>query len=104
MPTIQDLLNTIAADGAAVAADQAKLTADQTAQTVDDSAFLAALQAANVTSFGVTSADGSSIAVYTLVPGAVPPYTVATIPSAGSITFPSPAPTPAPAPAAPAGS
>jgi hypothetical protein len=86
--TIQDLLNTIAADTTAVAADQAKLTADQATQTVDDTAFVSALSAAGITSFAVPSADGSSVAIYTIVASSIPPYTVAVIPTAGSITLP----------------
>jgi hypothetical protein len=92
MATIQDLLNSIAADGTAVAADQAKLTADQAAQTTDDAAFATALTAAGITSFAVPSSDGNSVAVYTMAPNSTPPFTEAVIPTAQSITLPAPTP------------
>jgi hypothetical protein len=89
--TVQDLLDSIDADKATLAADQAKLTADQAAQTVDDTTFLTALSSAGVTAFSVPSADGLSVATYTLVPGATPPYTEVVTPTAASITIPAPA-------------
>jgi hypothetical protein len=91
MATIQDQLDSIAADGVAVAADQAALTTAQAQQTVDDTSFVTALTTAGITEFGVPSADGSSVAVYTLsAPGTSPPYTEVVIPTAASITLPTP--------------
>jgi hypothetical protein len=88
MPTIQDLLNSIAGDSAAVSADQAKLSADQAAQTTDDAAFASALAGAGVGAFAVPSADGNSVAVYTVSPGGTPPFTEVVVPTAQSITLP----------------
>jgi hypothetical protein len=97
MATIQDLLDSIAADGTAVAADQAKLTADQATQTTDNTTFAATLASAGITSFAVPSADGNSVAVYTIAASGTPPFTEVIVPTAQSITLPSPTPAPAPA-------
>jgi type 1 fimbria pilin len=86
--TIQDLLNSIAGDASTVAADQAKLTADQAAQTTDDSAFASAVAGAGITSFAVPSADGNSVAVYTVAPNSTPPFTEVVVPTAQSIVLP----------------
>jgi hypothetical protein len=90
--TVQDLLDQIAADGTAVATDQAKITADQATQTLDDGTFVTALTAAGIPAFSIVSADGTSVATYTVAPSAVPPYTEVTTPTASAIVITSPPP------------
>lgn len=89
--TLQDVLNSITADAATVTADSAKLALDQATEGHDSQTFLAAIAAAGIPKFSVLSADGSSVATYTIVPNSVPPYTVETTPIAGFITIPEPA-------------
>lgn len=90
----------IAADQATVAADQLKLATDQAAVQTDDTTLSAdqvALGDALSLSgpFGILSADGASVLVYS--PGdETVPYTTSTIPLGSSVPIPVPPALPGP--------